>query len=924
MLDTQLLYDQITNQKDMLRRFQPEIFDIPDFITNNLKYDLFDWQKEALENLLLYEHPTSDLKHSPTHLMFNMATGTGKTLLMAAAILYYYQQGYRHFLFFVNQNNIIDKTENNFIDSTHTKYLFAEKIVIDDKTVNIKKVDTFSPTPQGIEIKFTTVQKFYNDIHQEKENQTTLEDLQELDLIMLADEAHHLNTNTKNLKTQELLFDTELKGSAKEKEKKGWEHTILEYVFRKYHYQDHHYPQKNHNVLLEFTATIPEDQTVADKYQDKIIYKFGLKEFLQAGYTKEINLISSSLGKKQRILQALLFQWYRHKIALKYGIANFKPVMLLRSKTIADSHADYEQFFQWIHHLSHQDFDFLTTLEESLSHKSQGALFDMGKSRTQKLLHYIREEEISLSEIIHWIQTHYHQRSTIITNSHTNSSKTEKTDQETETLLNSLEDTTNPVRAIFTVSRLTEGWDVLNLFDIVRLYESRDSGKDTTGNRKAGSSTIAEKQLIGRGVRYYPFPYQDYLPQKRKFDQDLDHDLRILEELYFYSNDDHRYIDELKHELKKDGYIQDDKVVKTFQIKPEFKNSSFYQQTTVWYNTQIDNPQRRQNTLENIRAQWTFRYRIGGFSIHEQELEFSTSHDTERLSHQERQSQTIRKTFDELESHIVQKAIHIKAKQANHLLQFQNLKQELAIESLEDLQTDFLADFPIEIIVPAQVTYDDIDNQEKLTMVMNFLDRFISQFKTTITPKIGSEFRQGSFPQFFGKPKTKTINPANQNDTIAQDNHWYVLDGFVGTSEEQYLVNFIQETITNLKHDYQEIYLLRNEEVYTMYNFEDGRAFQPDFLLFLQTNDKHPLPSGIKTHLYYQIFIEPKGDEFIGNDGTFHSGKEGWKETFLEKITEKYGYDQIITSENPQYRLIGFPFFNQHQRKRFEEEFNQL
>jgi len=69
-----------------------------------LKYSFFDWQKEAFENFLIYQE---DHKKTPTHLMFNMATGTGKTLLMASTILYYYNQGYRHFLFFVNQNNIV-------------------------------------------------------------------------------------------------------------------------------------------------------------------------------------------------------------------------------------------------------------------------------------------------------------------------------------------------------------------------------------------------------------------------------------------------------------------------------------------------------------------------------------------------------------------------------------------------------------------------------------------------------------------------------------------------------------------------------------------------------------------------------------------------------------------------------------------------
>ena len=43
--------------------------------------------------------------------MFNLATGTGKTLLMASTILYYYNKGYKHFIFFVNQNNIL---ENGF------------------------------------------------------------------------------------------------------------------------------------------------------------------------------------------------------------------------------------------------------------------------------------------------------------------------------------------------------------------------------------------------------------------------------------------------------------------------------------------------------------------------------------------------------------------------------------------------------------------------------------------------------------------------------------------------------------------------------------------------------------------------------------------------------------------------------------------
>lgn len=232
---------------------------------------------------MIYE---KDHKENPNHLLFNMATGTGKTLLMASCILHYYKQGYRKFIFFVNQNNIVDKTENNFINSNHNKYLFAEKIIVDNETVHIKKVNTFSNDNENIEIKFTTIQKLYNDIHIEKENQIYLDDLIKNDIVMLADEGHHLNADTKK-KQQELDLNIELKNNASKEdlEKKGWEHTVIELLLNK-----NGTSENNRNVLLEFTATIPNDQKVLEKYASKIIYKFDLKQFLSAGYNQRNKL----------------------------------------------------------------------------------------------------------------------------------------------------------------------------------------------------------------------------------------------------------------------------------------------------------------------------------------------------------------------------------------------------------------------------------------------------------------------------------------------------------------------------------------------------------------------------------------------------------------------------------------------------------
>lgn len=891
-------------------RIAYEKLDIQSYISSNLKYDFFDWQKKAFENFLAYEAVKEiESPNKPMHLMFNMATGTGKTLLMAACILHYYKKGYRHFIFFVNQNNIVDKTENNFVNSTHNKYLFKDKIVIDDQTILIKKVDNFSNNPLDIEIKFTSIQKLYNDIHKERENQTTIADLHRKDIVMLADEAHHLNTETKAKKGENLELDLDAdlteKSSAKEIEKKGWEHTVIELVLNKNRQE-----KNNKNVLLEFTATIPENQEIAKKYEDKIIAKFGLKEFLQAGYTKEINLISSNLDKRQRVLLSLLFQWYRHKIALRHNIANFKPVILFRSKTIDDSKKDYEEFLHLVTNLKTEDFNFLQEIDNKIDDSKN--LNEQGRLRAGQISQFIQKEKISYFEITNFIKTNFLEKNLIITNSKTNKGKSESTDEEQEKLLNSLEDSNNHIRAIFTVARLTEGWDVLNLFDIVRLYEGRDEGKDSQGNRKAGTSTISEKQLIGRGIRYFPFNHSDKIKNKRKFDDNLNHELRILEELCFYSTNEHRYIDELKRELKKDGYLKDERTIRTFDLKPEFKESEFYKKFKIWKNKKIPNPNRIKSTLKDLKEDpdFNFEYKVKSFELREENKIFDEQSNLNKSFNQTQK--TIYIHFKNIEKHIFRKAVNIKAKQEGSLFRFENLKEDLQIESIDDLQKDsFLGDFRIKIITSIN-DFEEISSQEKLNLALKFLEYFMARFKVDITPEIGSKkFYPFSFAEIFSDAKPKSIDPKNEDESIVKDNKWYVLDGFAGTSEEKELIEFIKNSIGNLEEKYKQIYLLKNEEIYKIFDFKKGRGFQPDFLLFLAGKDD----------FYYKIFIEPKGNWAKDKNNHFSDSKEAWKEEFLREISNKYGNKNFLEAENKKYRLIGLPFYNQENKSDFEEEF---
>ncbi len=915
MSGTKNLYEQIDGEIGRKLKYDENYIKIPDYITDNLKHDLYDWQKRSLQYFLYFDNAENHLKGLyPVHLMFNMATGSGKTLIMAATLLYYYKQGYRHFIFLVDQNNIVDKTQNNFIDKTHTKYLFKDKIVIDNRIVDIKEVDTFSDNPKNIEMKFTTIQKLHNDVHIEKENNITLNELNKRELIILADEAHHLNADTKRDDEQLEILETELLTNAgkDEIEKKGWEHTVINLILNK-NKED---TRENKNVLLEFTATMDENKKVVEKYKDKIIYKFALKEFLGAGYTKEINLVSSRFNKKERILQSLLFSWYRSEVALKYfklgndSLINFKPVILFRSKTIDESKEDYSKFLNIVKNLNASDFQFMQELEGKIDEGN--SIHDQGRSKTLKIFEFIENENVYYSQIVEYIKDNFAEKNCIITNSKDNTAKTiEKTTEEQERLLNSLEDKNNNIRAIFTVKRLTEGWDVLNLFDIVRLYEGQNEGGS---NKKASKTTIQEKQLIGRGVRYYPFKFKDEIKNKRKFDDNMSHELRVLEELNYYTYDEKsRYVTSLKNELRKDGYIDDSKKEKSFKIKDKFKDNPFYKEKKIWKNKRDKNPNRRKSNLEDIDKNFYEGYTIKALGLKENIFRFDKTDDfeIEILDEQLKAIDPI-PTFKDFDRNIIYKAINIKASKDNSLYQFKNLKKELNIESIDDLMEDeFLGDFNIPIYSSSGSNFDEVPNNIKLNCILKFLDEFEKQLKNIINPYIGTKFDTVlSLEDIFDEPKKKVVKTNEESENYEKkltNKDWYILDSFNGTDQEIELINVIESTIGNLKDKYEKVYFLRNEEKYKIYDFDKGRGFQPDFIMFLKEKGKDR---------YYQLFIEPKAGVLMETDD--------WKDKFLKAITERYGEDDMLEYEDDVYRLIGLPLYNSENSSEFNEEYEKI
>lgn len=95
-MSNQFLFEKLNNASEMgfLNK------EMPDFLVSNLKENLKlrEYQIEAFSRFFYYinQYPQKEL---PIHLLFNMATGSGKTLIMAGLILYLYNQGYRNFIF---------------------------------------------------------------------------------------------------------------------------------------------------------------------------------------------------------------------------------------------------------------------------------------------------------------------------------------------------------------------------------------------------------------------------------------------------------------------------------------------------------------------------------------------------------------------------------------------------------------------------------------------------------------------------------------------------------------------------------------------------------------------------------------------------------------------------------------------------------
>jgi type III restriction enzyme len=893
---------------------------IPSYITENLKYTPHDFQAEAVENFIFYLeseiNPVTQKdfrtdRNKPVHLMFNMATGSGKTLVMAANILYLLNQGFKKILFITHQSNILNKTKENLTNVHHQKYLFTPEINLNSKLINLREVKKFTNT-DNYEIKYTTIHKLHRELSPKniRENVNTQDELNKLKIAILADEAHHFNVETNKIKSKDKDIETS-EDSKPEVIYYNWEKTIIDKVLNK-NYLD----TENNNILLEYTATVPDSKKMEEKYLDKIIYKFDLRSFMSAKLTKEINLVTHTLQPKEKIIYALAFNWYRHKIALKNNIPNFKPVTLFRRKTITESKEDFEFFFDVVENLEVDDLSFFDIDIPKTSNTS--SIHEQGISRTKQIVELLTTDS-SKNEFIQFVKNNFKKNiNVVITNSELNKKKTkENIDENLEQQLNNLEDPNNNIRAIFTVQRLTEGWDVQNLYDIVRMDTSQNEGGMT---KKTPEATIQEKQLIGRAVRFNPYKIKNETFRNRQHDDNLDSELRILEEFFYFTYDEeNKYISELKKELRKEGYISERNEIVKFDLKKKFKKNNFYKTGFLWANSQIDGKELYLKKIDELDL--IVDVTIPNNTINEERLQSDLS--TLQSNEFTGDSQLLKCKIKDFENHVILKSLYRTRKS------FNELKQLFNIETFDNLnENKVFENFLIEII-SSHKDLSTMNGSEKLYVLDQFFEKLIAELTTLLKRKYGEKsFSPILLSEFFGTPKEKSIDmdvDNNEKDRIFKmvaEEPWYVSEAFKKESNEKlmflsltseelsFLELFKQKLVPKVQDISEEFYLIRNEEQLKLFDFETGKGFDPDFLLFIK----------LKENLIYLLFIEPKGMK----DGV-PLFDDQWKEEFLIAIDSLHGLSgEKLKVENTKYNLIGLPFYNSKQEEVFTGSFEKI
>lgn len=831
---------------DFLKNDEPRhAFVYPDYIKHNLKHQLRDYQKQSLYNLN-YTQKDANVASRFNQLLFHMATGSGKTDVMAADMLYFYHEfGYQNFLFVVNTNAVIAKTRENMLNVQSPKYLFSQPLNIDGMPIELREVTRF-PTnsePGVIYLRLTTIQTLANELNTPRENGLTYGDLEKQKLIILADEAHHFSAGTK---------------SKADQKNKAWEYVL-----------DRIRQANKANRQLEFTATIDlNNEFIYEKYRDKVIFQYDLKEFQNAGYSKKISRLQANADDNEKMLNAVLLSQYRKRMAIQAGVRDFKPVILFKSNTIDVSKAAHKQFLTLLDQLTTEDL--AQFIEKQLQTTQSSTL-------RQAYTYY---QTVDMGILIREVQRDFQPLNTI--NANDTNQKAILDDLNNLRKLNTLEEPSNPIRAIFAVAKLSEGWDVLNLYDIVRIGEQPITSTQTN----------SEAQLIGRGARYNPFVYEEATSFTRRFDHSTP-ELQILESLHYHTINDKKYIDNLTKSFEAmQLQVEDDKDfdILTTTVKASFKRSDVYQYGKLYYNDVEDVPESEYNGLAKYGVPVA---KLPTVNIETATLE-ATAFDTQNVA-----------GMNETRLVKIDDALVKKAMARNPFFRFNTMKKYMpTLNSISEFmyEAQWLGQIK-EIQATVSMGSDAVLSRETQLLVV---EKYLAYIQRML---IMNYKRQRGTNKFIGWPIKDAVQdyqkrvPVNYSDAGVHEliqtydykkAPWFVYNEAIVDKLERSLIELVQGYVEELQNKYKDVYLIRSDERNTKLKLHEFAGdvshyagFLPDFVLYL-ANESY----------IYQIYIEPKGTQLLDQDQ--------WKEDLLTSISPE---SVDVIGENDKVKLYGVKFY---------------
>ncbi len=464
------------------------------------------FDSRSLKQKTIQEAKTDNDKVVQWHKVgFEMATGSGKTLLMGAVIMDLWQRGHKDFLILTPNTILFDKTVENFTpravksifgDGWNLTYNLVTGNSYRDKTCNYEK-------DRNISFYVFNMQKFYDKAASsgQKEGEDTMKGVPYVRR-PLEDSLWRDKSGNHTISFVEFLRDRRpviISDEAHHYQQKKTTEAILDFL---------------PSVVLEFTATSIEKGGSESFGQDNL-YKYPMQRYINEGYGKRIFAVGCGTGDekptdevtdsdKQKLIWGMLIHLLKRESLAAVNAPVKKTMLLTKARSIKHADAVDSYLNNWPDSAPGE----LDDVWEQV--KREGTdIAKIVRQYTPKNKPELVKKLLQIAKSVFTIHSE------------------NKSEEEVWTDYKSLDD--NKAEIVNQVRIFTEGVDYDNFYTIVVLGDTVE---------KVG---LAAAQLIGRGLRLYK--------EKREFDI-LGHDLKEQSEILHVICDRGRRFDKIVEEIR--------------------------------------------------------------------------------------------------------------------------------------------------------------------------------------------------------------------------------------------------------------------------------------------------------------------------------------------------------------------------------------